>query len=121
LIQAAYNLANVYIYWTVPDAAAAANTGHVLELLWKVEELMIEALPQSLPLRSPGVITPSSEAKARGLAALPAPYSFYLSLIGIVPHIEAIASGTNISTDVTMQAAVTKLLPIRVIEEVPHC
>jgi hypothetical protein len=121
LLQVAYNLANVYIYWTVPNAAAAANTGHVLELLWKVKELMIEALPQPGSLRSPGVITPSREAEARGLTALPAPHSFYLSFISIVPHIEAIAGGTNIGTDVTMQAAVSKLLPIRVIEEFPHC
>jgi hypothetical protein len=121
LLYVAYNLANVYIYWTGPNAAAAANTSYILKLLWEVEELMTEALPQPLPLRSPGVITPNREAKARGLATVPAPYSFYLSLISIVPHIEAIARWTNIGTDITMQATVSNLLPIRIIEEFLHC
>jgi len=120
LLKVTYNLSNIYIHWAGLNASATPNTSNILKLLWEIEELVREALPQPSPPCSPGVVTPGGMAKTWGLTTVPAPYSFYFSLIRIVPHIKTIAGGANIGTDVAMQAAVSKSLPIRVIKELPY-
>jgi len=63
LLKVTYNLSNIYIHWASLNAPATPNTSNILKLLWEIEELVREALPQPRPLCSPGVVTTGGMAK----------------------------------------------------------
>jgi hypothetical protein len=54
------------------------------------------------------------------LAALPATHSLDSLLIGVIAHIEAVAGGTDIRANITVNASIGETIPERFVKGLPH-
>ena len=81
---------------------------------------MAEPLPEAGSLGGTGVMATGNTGKPGCLAALPATHSLDPLLIGVVAHIEAVAGGTDIRANITVNASIGETVPVRFIERLTH-
>ena len=115
-VASRYDLPDIHIDRTFPDAPAAADTGDLSVIGLKVAELVHDSLPQALFTRWPRIVAGGVEREQAELAGIPQPHPPSLPALVFILNIEAVTGGADIGAGSTAKAFLLDRLPQRVIK-----
>jgi hypothetical protein len=106
------NMANVNIYRTLLNAAAAAHTGHAAVIfINEIFELVHKTLPEPLMFLRTGIVPRAMEGEKWEHTGIPVAKPDPVGLAYFVLDIEAPAGGTDKGADAAIDAGKLHLLP----------